>query len=188
MSAAYRIYDQYKVYFITLTITSWIEVLKDDNQKRMVIESLKYCQKNKGLIIYSYCIMSNHLHLICRAGSEKGLSSIMRDFKRFTAGKILRYVACIPEKKRNKILSEFSSAVGKNNSKQKYKVWQRDNRSIEISSNKFLDQKIEYIHQNPVKAGIVEKGIDYPFSSARNYAEMDGLLDVFVTYGKWKSY
>ncbi len=188
MSAAYLIHDQYKVYFITLTITKWIEVFKDNHQKRMVIESLRYCQDNKGLVIYSYCIMSNHIHLICKADGEMGLSYILRDLMRFTAGKILRYVASLPKKRSSEILNAFILAARNLKTKQKYKIWQRGYMAIEISSNNFLDQKIEYIHQNPVRAGLVNKAEDYLFSSARNYAEMEGLLDVVVSYGKWKTY
>jgi len=188
MSAAYQIHDQYKVYFITLTITKWIHVFKEYHQKRMVIESLRYCQNNKGLVIYSYCIMSNHIHLICKAGGEMGLSYILRDFRRFTASKILRYASNLPEKRSNKILNAFIAEARNLKGKQKYKIWQQGYRAIEISSNIFFDQKIEYIHQNPVRAGLVNKAEDYLFSSARNYAEMDGLLDVVVSYGKWKTY
>ncbi len=188
MSAAYKIHDQYKVYFVTLTITKWIDVLKENNQKRMVIESLRYCQNNKGLVIFSYCIMSNHIHLICQAGGEMGLSYILRDFRRFTAGKILRYASSLSERKSNDILNAFIEEARNLKGKQKYKIWQQGYRAIEISSNAFLDQKIEYIHQNPVRAGLVNKPEDYLFSSARNYAERDGLLDVVVTYGKWKTY
>jgi REP element-mobilizing transposase RayT len=82
----YVITDQYATYFVTFTTVGWVDVFTRKELKEIIIESLKYCQKEKGLIIHAYVIMSNHLHLILRAKEgSAGLSAIIRDFKKYTS-------------------------------------------------------------------------------------------------------
>ena len=188
MSVAYRIHDQSKIYFVTLTIVKWLDVLSRNNQKMIIIDSLEYSQSNKSLDIYAYCIMSNHIHLIVGANGKFLLSDILRDFKKFTSRQIIKNIIEYNESRREIFLSAFKKEGRMNYNQQNYKVWQRGYRAIEISSNKFLDQKIEYIHNNPVEQLIVERPEDYLFSSARNYAGLDSYLDVIVTKGRWKTY
>ena len=126
-----------------------------------IIDSLKYCQKNKGLQIVAYCIMDNHIHIICQALHDIGLSDIIRDLKSYTARGILNKLKSTAVGKDRAILEIFKNeALERCKKKQRYIVWQRGYRAIEVSSNTFLDQKIEYIHINPVKAGIVSKEED----------------------------
>jgi len=91
MSTKYKVQDNSKPYFITTTIVGWVDIFTREIQKEKLVESLKYCQENKGLIIYGWCLMSNHLHMICQsANDEKPLSEIIRDFKTFTSKQILQ--------------------------------------------------------------------------------------------------
>ncbi|MCF8223829.1 MAG: transposase [Bacteroidales bacterium] len=154
----------------------------------MIIESLKYCQDNKGLDIYAYCIMPNHIHLIIGANGEYPLSAILRDFKKYTSRQIVKNIKEKPESRRDYFMQIIESEGKRQGRPQKHKVWKRGYRAYEISSNKFFDQKLDYIHNNPVKEMIVSNPEDYIFSSARNYAGMDSNLDVIVTKGRWKAY
>ncbi len=180
MSDKYKIQDNDKAYFITMTVVGWIDVFTRKEQKLQLINSLKYCQENKGLIVFAYCLMSNHLHMICKADDGFKLSDILRDFKTFTSKKIIQMIQEETESRREWLLEYFSDACKHLKRNQKYKVWQDGNQAKELFSNKFLYQKLDYIHQNPVKDLIVEKPEDYLFSSARNYAGLDSYLDVFL--------
>jgi REP element-mobilizing transposase RayT len=178
MSDKYKIWDHSKAYFVTLTVEGWIDIFTKRNHKLLIIDSLKYCQKEKGLVIYGFCLMSNHLHLIARAEGKFTLSEILRDFKKFTSKALIRHILEEPESRRDWILKYFMEA-GKNlKGIKNYKLWKSGNHAELITSNKFFDQKLDYIHNNPVKEFIVERPEDYFFSSARNYAGLSNMLKV----------
>lgn len=86
------------------------------------------------------------------------------------------------------MLEIFAKAARKHERNSKYQFWTHENHPELIYSNKFISQKIEYIHYNPVRAGIVEKPEDYLYSSARNYASLEAVLDVFILTLPWKTY
>ena len=166
------------VYFVTITIVEWIDIFTRPIYKHIVIDSINYCIANKGLKIYCWCLMSNHIHMIASASDDKNLSDILRDFKKFTSKKIVKTIKEIPESRQEWLMNLYCYA-GKNNKKIKnFKVWQDGNNAKEIHSNNFLDQKMEYIHLNPVRAEIVKDSIDYLYSSASDYAGEKGLINI----------
>jgi REP element-mobilizing transposase RayT len=124
--------------------------------------------------------MSNHLHLLCSAVGETSLADTKRDFKKFTSKKIIETIIQEPESRREWLLTHFSKACEHLKRNQKYKVWQTGYHAEIAYSNKFLKEKINYIHQNPVKARIVEFPEDYIYSSARNYESLESELKVEV--------
>lgn len=185
MSDKYKIRDNEKAYlpaskpgFITMTTVGWVDVFTRKAQKLLIIDSLKYCQENKGLVIFAYCLMPNHLHVICKADDDYNLSDIIRDFKTFTSKNVIKKINDEPESRREWMLEHFSKVCNHLKGNQKFKVWQDGNQAKEIFSNKFLYEKLNYIHQNPVVDLIVEKPEDYLFSSARNYAGLDSQLNI----------
>jgi REP element-mobilizing transposase RayT len=180
MSEKYKIWDQQKAYFLTLTVRGWIDVFTRKNNKMTIIESLQYCQREKGLEIYGYCLMSNHLHLISRAAGNFTLSDILRDFKKFTAKAIIKNIQSDIESRREWMLDYFSKGSEGNKKIKDYKFWQDGNHAEEISSNQFFDEKLDYIHNNPVRELIVELPEDYIFSSARNYAGLENYLEIII--------
>jgi REP element-mobilizing transposase RayT len=170
-------------YFLTLTVIDWIDVFTRPRYKYIILDSLIYCQKNKGLVIYAWCLMSNHIHLI--AGSTEGfhLSNTLRDFKKFTSKEIIRAIKENPNESRKKwMLNRFEFAGKYNNKIKNFKFWQEGNEAKEIHTNSFLDQKLDYIHNNPVKAEIVARPEDYLYSSARDYSGEKGLLEVKIIH------
>ena len=180
MSDKYKIRDKDRAYFLTLTVVGWIDVFTRKNHKLVIIDSLKYCQEHKGLEVYGWCLMSNHIHLIAKAVGEPNLSEILRDFKKFTSKAIVKQIQEEPESRREWMLNYFEEK-GKDLKRIKnYKFWQDGNTAKEIYSNKFFWEKLNYIHQNPVKDMIVENAEDYLFSSARNYAELNSLIDIVL--------
>ncbi|MBG6130176.1 REP element-mobilizing transposase RayT [Aquimarina sp. EL_43] len=167
-------------YFITITIVGWIDVFTRVKQKYIIIDSLKYCQEEKGLEVYGYCIMPSHIHMLCKAKEGYVLSDIIRDFKKFTSKKIIETIKKYPESRREWMLKYFSKACEHLKRGQGYKVWQNGYHAEIASSNWFIKQKIKYIHNNPVIDKIVLNPEDYIFSSARNYADLDHELDIVV--------
>ena len=108
------------------------------------------------------------------------MSDILRDFKKFTANKIIGLIKEIPESRRAFLLNQFEEAGLSDKRITKYKFWQESNHAVELDPFKpeIIEQKINYIHNNPVEAGIVSNPVDYLFSSARDYADMKGLVKV----------
>lgn len=180
MPKMFRIEDNSRPYFVTMTIVDWVDVFVRENQKLAVISSLDYCIKHKGLTIFAYVIMTNHIHMICRGSDEYPLSNTLRDLKKFTSKQIIALIQNEPESRRKWMLDVFKTAGENLKRKQKYQVWQPGNLPKEIFTTAFFYQKLEYIHNNPVKALIVENPEDYLFSSARNYAELDNYLEIEV--------
>lgn len=180
MSTKYKASNPDRAYFITITTVNWVDVFTRFNHKNAIIDSLKYCQKEKGLEIYAYVLMPSHLHMLCRANEGYELSNIVRDLKKYTSRKIIHQIKTQPESRREWLLELFSKACEHLKRDQEYKVWQDGYHAEEVFSNDFIFQKLNYIHQNPVKDRIVTKPEDYLYSSARNYADVDHLLDVVL--------
>ncbi len=90
MSTKYKATEIKQTYFITITTVGWIEIFTRLNQKCNIINALKFCQENKGLTIFAYCLMQSHLHILCRADANISLAEIMKDFKKYTSKKSFR--------------------------------------------------------------------------------------------------
>jgi REP element-mobilizing transposase RayT len=103
MSTGYQIYNQSGSYFLTLQVVDWIDIFSRKVYRDIILDSLDYCRKNKGLQIWAYVIMTNHIH--CILSAENGnLSDIIRDFKRHTASKILAEIQESPESRKDWML------------------------------------------------------------------------------------
>jgi REP element-mobilizing transposase RayT len=175
MLDGYKIRDQNLHHFITATVVDWIDVFSRKSHRDSVIDCLDFCIKNKGMILYGYVIMSNHVHMIVQSNDGK-LSDLIRDFKKFTAKTILEKIQSEPESRREWMLERFALATESHSRNKNYQFWQYGNHPEEIYSEKFMWSKLDYIHLNPVRAGIVSKASDYIYSSASNYISDIGLL------------
>lgn len=167
-------------YFLTLTVVDWVDVFSRPKYKHIIVDSLNFCIEQKGLIVYSWCLMTNHLHLIAGAKEGINLSDIIRDFKKFTSKEIITAIQNGEESRRKWMLNRFEFAGRYNKKIKDYKFWQVGNAPKEIITGEFLQQKLDYIHQNPVVAEIVQEPEDYLYSSARNYADMPGLVKIVL--------
>jgi REP element-mobilizing transposase RayT len=175
MLDGYKIRDQALPHFITATVVDWIDVFTRKSYRDCIIECFDYCMKNKGMILYGYVVMSNHIHMIVQS-KEGNLSDLIRDFKKFTAKTILDKIQNEPESRREWMLERFKVATESHSRNKNYQFWQYGNHPEEIYSNKFMWSKLDYIHLNPVRAGIVERASHYIYSSASNYVNDTGLL------------
>ncbi|WP_276497943.1 REP-associated tyrosine transposase [Pontibacter litorisediminis] len=160
------------LYFLTMTVVDWVDVFTRPVYKHIIVDALKFCQEKKGLRLHAGVLMSNHLHLIASTAEDKNLSDILRDFKQFTSRKIVTTIQEEPESRRQWLLHRFEFNAKLNPKVRHYKVWQDGNEAKELTSNAFIDQKLNYLHQNPVRAEWVNEPEHYRYSSAGNYAEI----------------
>ena len=176
----YKIRNQSAIHFITFAVVEWIDVFTRKQYRDIVVESIKHCQDKRGLLLHCWCIMSNHLHLIASA-QNSDLSDILRDFKKFTSKQIIKAIEeNKAESRREWMLRIFLEEGQKNSRNKNYQFWRQDNRPQELYSSTFIYQKMNYTHNNPVEAGIVERPEHYLYSSAKDYfhTKKCGLLDL----------
>ena len=176
MSDKYKIFDGDEVYFVTFTIVEWIKVLADDSCKYLIIDAIKYYQANKGLIVYGYCIMPNHVHMIIQAVGEFTISEILRDLKKFTARAIVNKLEQGKSEVHMEVLKQFSEAGKLLKRITNFKVWQDGTMAKLVYSNKFLMEKLSYIHNNPVEYELCNTPWQYKLSYASNYIEKESLI------------
>jgi putative transposase len=157
--------EEGKTYFITMTIVDWVDLFTRECYVNILIDSIRYCQKNKGLEVYSYVIMPSHVHFI--VGSAGSLSNILRDLKEHTSKQIVaEIIENKQESRREWLLEKFGIGKSVKTNKIMYRVWQEGNHPELLYSDKFITQKENYIHMNPVVAGIVSQPNYYRLSSA----------------------
>jgi REP element-mobilizing transposase RayT len=126
MTHAYQIHKQEADYFLTMTTVEWVDIYIRDKYKNLLCESLNYCVENKGLEIFCYVLMSTHLHLIVRA-KNGNLSDIIRDFKKFTSGKLINEIKFSNTDSKDRMLNIFNTGGQKQKKKSNYQVWQYNN-------------------------------------------------------------
>ena len=180
MSTKYKFRDQDKLYFVSFSVVNWIDLFIRNEYKNIILDSWKHCQKHKGLEIYGWCIMSSHIHMIIGTHGEK-LENIMRDMKKHTSTALKQAIKDHPAESRREWMLWMMGRAGKKNGQNlEFQLWQQNNHPIELFEAKILHQKLDYIHNNPVEAGIVESPEDYLYSSARNYYGLPGLIDILL--------
>lgn len=152
-------------HFVTITVIEWIDIFTKSEYTKIIIDSLSFCQKYKGLKVYEYVIMSNHVHMIVGTPETNNLSNVLADFKRFTSKIMWKHLR---KDNRTYILNLLENSYRKKKGTIK-QIWQRENYPEVIFSEKFLLTKIKYIYFNPVKKGYVEHPEEWRYSSARNW-------------------
>ena len=171
----------HELYFTTTTVVDWLDVFTRPRYKHIIVESLEYCQANKGLDIYSWVLMTNHLHMIVGTSGAASIGDVLRDFKKFTSKGVVKAIQENEQESRQEwMMNRFRFRAANDKKITNFKFWQDDNYVENIVSYDFYRQKLNYIHENPVRQEIVARAEDYLYSSARNYAGMDGLLKVIV--------
>jgi REP element-mobilizing transposase RayT len=177
----YKIYDQSGINFLTLTVVGWIDIFTRQRYRDIIIESLKYCQTHKGLRICGYVIMSNHIHLVAYTEGGNTLGNTLRDFKKFTANQILKSIETEAESRREWLMYMFKFYAKFDQPDRMHQFWQHDNHPIALWSQDVIWQKLDYMHLNPVRSGIVAHPQDYIYSSASDYYDnKSGLVDIVL--------
>lgn len=162
--------------FVTITCLDWKPILEDDRIKNIIIESLTYLTTHNRISVYAFVIMSNHMHLIWQMLGDHKRENVQRDFLKYTAQKVIKYL-----EHHDKDLLAALLIQAKD---RKYQVWQRNSLGVPLWSDSVLWQKLEYIHNNPVKAGMCRDASEYVYSSARFYFKDDNMWK-FLSSCQW---
>jgi len=177
MPHGYRYYgDNRAITFITSTVVDWIPLFISHRYCQIIMESLGYCRRHKGLRIHAYVVMPTHIHLIVSTDPPSTLPDVVRDLKRYTSRAL---TACLEEDRARallRLLNEWSYR-GKGNTE--YKVWQDGYHPKAIFTQWFLRQKLDYLHDNPVRKGLVRRAEDWVYSSAAAYLKGErGMIEI----------
>ena len=183
MSTKYKFKNSDGRYFIRFSTLECIDVFTRKGYKDILVENLRYCQNEKGLEVFAWCIITNHVHLIAWAKEGYLLQDIIRDFKKHTSKVRIKTISGIAKESRKVWMLELFGRAGKKNSGNKdYQSWRQDNHPIEVWSEEVINQKLLYLHNNAVMEGYVDKAEEYLHSSARDYYydKNCGLLEIML--------
>jgi putative transposase len=169
MSSKYKVKDDAMPHFVTFTVVGWLDVFSREEYKQIIVSSLEYCMVEKGLLLHAWVIMTNHLHLIISSNTNK-LEHIVRDMKKYTSKKIVTAIEANPQESRKEwMLNLFRFVGGKNNNNKDMQFWKQDYCPVVLDSARIIEQKLNYLHQNPVAGGLVWEAWHYKYSSAIDY-------------------
>jgi len=165
------------IYFCTMSVLEWIDIFTRPVYFDLLVDSLCFCQKNKGLNLFGFVFMTNHIHLIFSTIEGHSAEVFLRDFKKWTTRAVVEEVEREP---RRYIKNLLSTTIFKKRANA-IQVWQPGNFSEIVGSAKFFLQKLNYVHMNPVRKGYVTRPEDWKYSSARNWIKNDHSLIRVIT-------
>ncbi len=178
MSRKYKFYNKEGLYFVSFATVNWIDLFVRAEYCSIIINSLDYCRKEKGLEIYCWCVMTSHVHLIIRA-KEKNPEKVLGRFKEFTAKKLIKVIEEHQQESRKEwMIWMFRRSGLKSSNVSGLQLWQHHNKPVELWSAEVIKQKADYIHFNPVEAGFVIEPWHWKHSSAIDYMGGKGLLKI----------
>jgi putative transposase len=154
-------YPEYWPQFYTSTILDWKPLLKYDKYKDIIIDSLQYLVNQKRIILHAFVIMSNHIHIIWQPSQGESPITIQLSFMKYTAQQIKFDL----QNNHPQLLAEYKV----NAKDREYQFWERNSLGVDLFTPEVFRQKIEYIHYNPVKAGLCKLPEEYKYSSAKFY-------------------
>jgi putative transposase len=172
----YRFYEDEYPYFLTCTIVGWLAVFTRPEAVQIVFASWDFLSKEKQFRLYGYVVLENHLHLIA---SAPGLSNARKSFKMYTARRILDLLEARGAKV---LLKQLRALKLHHKTDSEYQLWEEGSMPKQIGSDDMMLQKLEYIHNNPIKRGYVDDPVHWRYSSARNYAGVPGLVKVITDW------
>ena len=178
MSRKYKFHKPDAAYFISFATVEWVDLFTREIYFGILADSIQYCRKNKGLELFAYCFMPNHVHMLFRStlGNPSGL---IRDIKSYTSKQLINAIKENPRESRKEyLLAMFKKAAIEKSNGKDYQLWRHDNQPIEVFSSRFIKQKVNYIHMNPVNEGLVTCAVYWKYSSARNYAGDQTVLEI----------
>ena len=167
-------------FFVTTSVVKHKPIFENTDFCDILVKNIKYYQHKYKFTILAYVMMPSHFHWIVEVNNKYGtISDIMRDVKKFTAWQIFDYL----DKEGNNELNDFFKKEAKNFKGQTRKLWKQRFDEEVIRNQKMFWTKLKYIHNNPVKAGLVNKPEDYKYSSAGNYINSENsLLEIDTEY------
>lgn len=180
MSRKYKFHNPEGIYFVSFATVYWLDVFVREQYFAAFVASLEFCRKHKGLELFAYCILPSHVHLIFRDKSSNP-SKLLKEIKTHTSKKIQELISENPQESRKEWLLWFMERAGLKNSNVKNRqFWQQNNKPIELWSNEVIQQKLDYIHNNPVESGFVKEPHHWKYSSASNFAGDNTIIELDV--------
>ena len=167
----YRFHEHDSPYFVTCTVVGWLPVFAFPPAAEIILASLEYLQNEKALCIHGYVIMENHIHLVI---SSPDPGRHLRRFKSYTARQIIDRLT----ESRHRWTLGLLQTYKRDYKAQLHQFWQEGSHPKQMLTMEMLQQKLEYVHNNPVQRGYVDHPKDWRYSSARNYLDRDGLIKV----------
>jgi putative transposase len=167
----YKVFENEYPYLVTCTVINWLDLLKPDTVKQIIINSIQFLKDEQAIKIFAYVIMHNHLHLIL---SSENLPVNICRFKSHTAKKIIKYY----KSNQNLVTRKLTVLKPKDDQNSKHQFWQEGYCPKQIMSHDILQQKIDYIQCNPVRKGYVDSPEKWKWSSARNFANLDSVIEI----------
>jgi putative transposase len=182
MGFKYKIHDQDEFHFVTFTAVNWIDVFIRDSYREIFIDSVKHCQEKKGLLVGAWVIMTSHIHMIIGRSGSNNLENIIRDLKSFTSRHIRLEIEKNNYESRKEWMMPMFRDAGFNNSNNKdFQFWIQGSHPIQLSTGEMMNQRLHYIHNNPVEAGFVCEPQHWKYSSAHDYCGgTQGLIDLVM--------
>lgn len=167
-------------YFLTFNTVDWVDIFIRPVYKQIIVHSLNHFIEHKGLTVYAWCLMTNHLHLLVQAKENCVIADIEKEYKSFTTKKILEAIDTEPEARKEWIMDRFENFGNVLGLMKKFHVWQTCSSPVfvDLKKGENILEYIDHIHTNPVRDRVVDSAPDYLYSSARNYAGMEGLVQV----------
>ncbi|MBI1299716.1 hypothetical protein GC175_32730 [bacterium] len=160
------------VYYVTTVVYGRLRLFTGAAYVIPLFDSLHYYRHRHQCKLLGYVIMPDHIHLMLWPQREDALEDFMRDFKSFTAKRLIRQA----EVEGRDDLSTAFAAAGAETGRSDHKVWQDSYWDKNVYSTEFLRQKLNYVHRNPLRGKLVEEIANYPYSSYRNYVLGDDSL------------
>jgi len=171
----YTIREESKPHFLTCSIIHWLPLFSKPAIAKIVIDTLNFMQENKRINLFAFVIMENHIHLIA---SSPNLKSEISKFKSYSARSGIDWLV---KKNNHVVLTELNLHKIRHKKDREYQFWQEGAHPQLIQNEEMMRQKIEYIHNNPVVRGYVDKPEHWRYSSARNYLGLPGMIEI----SKW---
>lgn len=168
MSQRYKVIESRTPTFVTLTIIDWVDVFTRPVYFKILDDSLNYCITHKGLVVHAYVYMSSHIHMVI-SSADHDLENIIRDFKKHTSKEIIKAIQEYPESRREWLLNKFSFAASRISKGVNYKVWKDGFHPVILDNRLKIEQRINYIHYNPVASELVYHERDWKNSSYSAY-------------------
>ena len=168
----YVIVEPDKPHFLTCTVVEWLPVFTRADSVRILLDCWCHLRTYEGLRLFGYVVLENHLHFLAQAPH---LDKCVSSFKSFTAA---RLIELLEDHRAERLLSRLRFAKRAHKQDREFQFWQEGSHAEMIFTEAVMREKLEYIHQNPVKRGYVDQPEHWRYSSARNYLEMPGLIEV----------